>query len=72
MIKNGYISGHKIFGMWYIDKENTNKIKEYKNALNKKEYVKKYRMPPSDLDYLINEGHLETFKFGKRVMIKDN
>ena len=72
MIKNGYIQGEKIFGMWYVDKANFIKLKEYKNALTKKGYMKKYPMDSNTLDYLIETNGLDTFKFGKRLMIKDN
>ena len=71
MIKNNYIQAEKIFGMWYIDKANLIKIKEYKSALNKTQYIKRYPMGSDVLEYLIENNELETFKFGKRLMIKD-
>jgi len=72
MIKNGYIQGEKLFGMWYVDKANFIKLKEYKSALTRKDYVRKHPISKDDLNYLIETNGLETFKFGKRIMIKDS
>ena len=71
MVRNGYIKAHRIGGTNYFNKEAMKLLKEYKNALTKKSYMEINKMSPCDVDYLIESGSLDTFKFGKRIMIKD-
>ncbi len=71
MTKNGYLDAERLGGMNYYNNESYEKLKEYKNAVTKKGYMKIHSVNLDSIDYLIESGQIETFKFGKRLMIKD-
>ncbi len=72
MTIKGYLSAEKLGGMNYYSKEAYKKLKEYENRLTKADYMYKYKTSEQYLNKMIKRGEVETFKFGKRTMIKDN
>ena len=72
MTKNGYLDAEKLGGMNYYSKESYKKLKEYENGLTKADYMHKYKTSEQYLNKMIKRGEVDTFKFGKRLMIKDN
>lgn len=70
MARKNFITSRKIGGRYYFNNDSLNQLKQYKKGLTKKEYCKKYKISEYKLNLIMNG--LDTFSFGKRIMIKDS